>query len=472
MAGLLATTVATYGQNDNGQAALQKFNTALAAKVPEDSLSAFAIQYARIVKRQSAYDSLTQQIVAIYPKGHAAATKSVIDMYGEARNGNLNIDQFNKLKTDFPNIDFSDNTKQAGMYYSAIVGAAFPKWFEKDSASASGLIPQMGANSLNEVAWKYGEDGKHLSTAAKMSQLSLEKTQARLADSTKIPEKQKAEFVQNMKGTYASYADTYAYILAKQGKKKDALKYQTEAIRTIKDNSEMNSRYISLLNENGLYQQALTEGSAMYTANQGDKTMLEQINTAYKKVNKGKSSDTYISTLKTKQAEAAKKDLVKTLIDKPAPAFSLKNTKGETVSLSDYKGKVVVLDFWATWCGPCKMSFPGMQLAVNKYKDNANVVFLFIDTWETLEPTERHDAVTKFIQEKKYDFHVLLDNKVSDRDFEVAKAFTPFGITGIPVKFFIGKDGNVKFMATGYPGSDEKVLEEVIKPVDYLLEKS
>src|SRR5690554_8083345 len=66
----------------------------------------------------------------------------------------------------------------------------------------------------------------------------------------------------------------------------------------------------------------------------------------------------------------------------PAPDFTLEDLEGNTVSLKDLEGKVVVLDFWATWCAPCIKSFPAMQMAVNKYKDDPEVEFLFINTWE------------------------------------------------------------------------------------------
>lgn len=70
------------------------------------------------------------------------------------------------------------------------------------------------------------------------------------------------------------------------------------------------------------------------------------------------------------------------MLNSPAPHFILKDLNGKTVSLSDYKGKTLVLEFWATWCPYCRKSFPSTQLLLNKYKDDANVKFLFIDTRE------------------------------------------------------------------------------------------
>ncbi|WP_447642333.1 MULTISPECIES: redoxin domain-containing protein [Chitinophagaceae] len=471
VATLLAST-ASYGQNTKDLELLQQFKDSLNAKASEKSLSSLAAHYANTVKRKTAYDSLTAQIVALYPNGEVAFGKKIQDLYSKAKTGDLTLPELNQLKATYPNQTYDNPQSMAGAYYGAILGSAFPSFLEKDSAEAVKLIPQMDYNSLNSVAWNMAESNKHLSVAEQMSRLSLEKTKTAIADSAKIPQEKREDRKNALEQTYAANADTYAYILSKLGKKKEALKYQEEAIQKKNDDEDMNTRYITLLNENGQYKKALEVGTKLYSENHGNSTMFDQIGIAYKKVNPSQSWDTYATTLQSQQKAAVKANLAKSLINKPSPAFSLKDMNGNTVSLSDYKGKVVVLDFWATWCGPCKMSFPGMQLAINKYKDNPNVVFLFIDTWENTEAKERQDAVNKVMASKNYTFHVLLDSKINEKDYEVAKAYTPFGITGIPVKFFIGKDGNVKFMLTGYPGSDDKVLDEVTNPVDYLLAES
>jgi thiol-disulfide isomerase/thioredoxin len=150
------------------------------------------------------------------------------------------------------------------------------------------------------------------------------------------------------------------------------------------------------------------------------------------------------------------------MVNQPAPVFALKDFDGNLVSLKDLKGKVVIVDFWATWCGPCKASFPGMQLAVNKYKDDPNVKFLFVDTWE--EGDNYLDGVKKFIADNKYTFHVIMDEKGDDG--RQSKVVTAFGVKGITTKFIIDKNGNIRFSYVGYSGTPEKLLDEVTNMVD------
>lgn len=174
--------------------------------------------------------------------------------------------------------------------------------------------------------------------------------------------------------------------------------------------------------------------------------------------------DQYFASLKNAAAIAARAALAKEMINQPAPLFTLKDTTGKAVSLASLKGKVVVIDFWATWCGPCKASFPGMQMAVNKYKDSPDVKFLFIDTWET--DKNYLAGVEKFITDNHYSFDVLMDEKGDDG--RQSKVVSQFKVDGIPTKFVIDPNGNIRFKKVGFSGSAEGVRDEVSAMIEML----
>jgi thiol-disulfide isomerase/thioredoxin len=186
-----------------------------------------------------------------------------------------------------------------------------------------------------------------------------------------------------------------------------------------------------------------------------NQALFSVIKPLYTKLNQNGDFERYTTSLDNAIKEAAIAKYKSEMIRKEAPDFSLVNMAGETVKLSDLKGKVVVLDFWATWCGPCKVSFPGMQAAVNKYKDDKEVEFLFIDTWQREDNYK--EVVGQFIAENNYTFHVLFD-EMKDREKSTT---TAYGVDGIPHKVVIDKEGFIRFEASGGSADVEKVLTEM-----------
>ncbi|MFM7133348.1 MAG: TlpA family protein disulfide reductase, partial [Planctomycetota bacterium] len=111
-----------------------------------------------------------------------------------------------------------------------------------------------------------------------------------------------------------------------------------------------------------------------------------------------------------------------------APDFKLTDLAGNEVTLASLKGKVVLLDFWATWCGPCKAAMPSMQKLHDEYGPKG-VVILGVNTWE-----QKADAAKDYMASKKFTYGCLLKGD------DLAKAY---GVTGIPTLVVIGKDGTV-----------------------------
>lgn len=181
----------------------------------------------------------------------------------------------------------------------------------------------------------------------------------------------------------------------------------------------------------------------------------------YSKLNNGLSDTTsYLKGLNSRIDETLLSKLQGEMVKRDAPQFSLVDRSGKEVSLASMKGKVVVLDFWATWCGPCKISFPGMQAAVNKYANDPDVAFLFINTWQ--KEANYKELVDNFINENKYSFHVLFD-EMKDRDKAVV---TAYGIKGIPTKVIIDKEGFIRFQSSGGDADVEKIVKEISTKIE------
>lgn len=110
------------------------------------------------------------------------------------------------------------------------------------------------------------------------------------------------------------------------------------------------------------------------------------------------------------------------------PDFTLTDLEGNSVSLKDFRGKNVYLNFWASWCPPCKAEMPDIEKLYQETK-GTDLVILAVNIGEDKK------TVAKFIGENKYNFKVLLDANSS-----VAQAY---GISSIPVSIFIDKEGNM-----------------------------
>ncbi|MBZ5575780.1 MAG: TlpA family protein disulfide reductase [Acidobacteriia bacterium] len=120
---------------------------------------------------------------------------------------------------------------------------------------------------------------------------------------------------------------------------------------------------------------------------------------------------------------------------KAAPDFTLKDGEGHDVRLSDYRGKVVLLDFWATWCGPCRIEIPWFKELQSKHQDKGFAVLgvsIYDDGWEAIKP---------FAAQMKMNYPVVMGTDQAAHDFG--------GLDALPTTFLIDREGRIAAVHVG-----------------------
>lgn len=257
--------------------------------------------------------------------------------------------------------------------------------------------------------------------------------------------------------TPSQYACQYGMILYKKGEYKKALPHLAPDSSSRQRPKGVDEAYALVLAKLGETDRAVSQIRSLILKQPHREEALSRAfkNVFEKKYGGNKEYEALMDSARANEDARLQQKISKMRTMQPSPDFELTGLNGDKISLQSLRGKTVILDFWATWCQPCVASFPGMQQAVDHYKNDTSVVFLFIHTLE--RNNDPVGDVKQFMNYKKYRFNVYMDFK--DKKTGICPVQTAFNIRAIPTKFIIDKNGMIRYRNTGFVSEEEGLAE-------------
>ncbi|SFD48424.1 TlpA family protein disulfide reductase [Flavobacterium phragmitis] len=437
--------------------------------LPEEVYTKVHHIYLFDLKNKTKADSLETVITKQFPKGAFVRQKAYQKIMPIADAGERNK-VMTQFLADFP---YSSEVPPSQQYfYDNITKMQFGYYFEtKDYKTILAMIPTMNFANLNDAYHQ------NISKA-----LYLKVVDPAVIETMAVPMiqqmQQKVNDMSYISGLY--WSPNQATENAKnqlnnelviQIRMYDILKKYKEVLETFDllpfekryEKASINDIHIKALEAfNKPIIEVLKNAARANTLSEGATAKLKEI---YLKEGK-KEADfpAYLEQLK-KENKAEEKIA---LIDIAAPAIKVQSSDGKTKELALNSGKIIVIDFWATWCGPCKKAFPAMQQLVNNFKDDKQVEVYFISTQETKEGYKKEALA--YLKEKGLKINTYFDlvkkgGGTNNASFgQYAKIFNS---SGIPRKVVI-KDGKIRFTSEGYSGNPGQLVDELTNVINTL----
>ena len=299
---------------------------------------------------------------------------------------------------------------------------------------------------LSYIALNLAEKGVELDNALLAAETSI--SWIRTVKSADKPDNISFQaWKQRNKWTMSSYLGTYGVVLVKLDLLARAETTFREAISLDDENVDAVLNLARLCIHNSRFTEAFELAVKVRIMGEEDdaQEIAMESYSSWKKTDEGFRAeyDKQYEQLK----EAHKVSMVTNIMSMDAPDFTLNDIAGNTVSLKDFRGKIVFIDFWATWCPPCKEELPVYQAMKNEFEE---IVFLAIST------DKDTSKVIPFIESNGYNFTVLYDDG----------AKLEYNVAGIPTVFIVDHEGIIRYKHVGYRPDAEEIWRAQIDELE------
>ncbi|WP_353123814.1 TlpA family protein disulfide reductase [Dysgonomonas capnocytophagoides] len=423
-------------------------------------------------------DSILRAIEIKYPKGKFALRNKMREVFSERdmtkkQSGLLELINNYPVNTETEIYLNGFSQNYSSIYQTLLLIDAVNKRYDNIST----YVPQMSFESIIGLFYKIvgvPHMRKDIPDAELLpyAQIMVREAEGKLSNKPYsyrfLTDQQWKEQAEKM--LHSSIYETYVNILKNTDNKQEALKYAWTAQKTLDYTSApLNEDMAQMLSENKDNQNLRSVLEKSVYKNKMSEDMQNMLKALYKESHGSyEGYEAYYQGLKNPSDKSELlADIEKYKVTGKMPEWKLTDATGKVISSEELKGKVYVLDFWASWCVPCKASFPGMKMAVEHYKDQKDVVFYFVDTQET--SANYKTMATSYIEKNDFPFHLLFDNKKAGskmNDELVSKIMSSYTTSGIPLKLVIDKTGNIRFLSIGYKGSPSGLADEIIEMVE------
>ncbi len=236
--------------------------------------------------------------------------------------------------------------------------------------------------------------------------------------------------------------DTQANIYEKQDETEKALEAYGLALGYLEQPETLLRRGLIYETQEN-YEGALEDYIAALQLTPGKALINQKVIEMYTKLNPGADSRVFMNDLHTSLDERRREEVLSEMFHIDAPEFQITDFNGRVLNNANMLGKVVFVDFWATWCNPCRRELPEFQAFYDLYKKDPRIVFVAAST------DQEKQKVQPYVDEMKFTFPVAFAEDTA----------TKFGVEGIPSLFIIGPQGKIRYKIVGFDPDKDFVRE-------------